>query len=108
ETGIFDQDRHQMMCAIDDAQAFLKIGAAVTGLNMKVTDFNRAKEVATRLEPALARRQPLDVKPWNERNKTLMEAVQIEKFLIYFVIIFMMLLAGLCLSAIMTMSVIEK
>src|SRR5690606_29073627 len=44
ETGIFDQDRHQMMCAIDDAQAFLKIGAAVTGLNMKVTDFNRAKE----------------------------------------------------------------
>jgi len=106
-TGMFDQDRRQLYCGLESAQRFLGIGKRVSGFNLKLDHYERAGEVAERLQAALFTRG-IYVRAWNKVNENLIKAVAIERFMIYFVVIFMMLLAGLCLSAIMTMSVVEK
>jgi lipoprotein-releasing system permease protein len=107
-SGMFEQDRRTMFTSLSAMQRFLGVEGKVSGLNVRVDDIALAESVAERVGARLADPDALSVLPWNKRSENLIRAVAIERFMIYFVIVFMMLLAGFCLSAIMTMSVIEK
>lgn len=48
------------------------------------------------------------VVPWTQRNRTLIQAVNLERWLLAFIIVFMIILAGLNITSILTMSVVEK
>lgn len=108
KTGMFEQDRRHLYANLETSQGFLGLtGGEVSGINVKLDDYTHADEVSEALKRRLID-YPFSIRPWHKQNENLIKAVAIERFMIYFIVVFMMLLAGLCLSAIMTMAVIEK
>ncbi|MHC4390380.1 MAG: FtsX-like permease family protein [Planctomycetota bacterium] len=106
KTGVFKQDRRMAYAPLTAVQEFLAIGKRTSGVNVKLDDYRNAELVSEALKSRLT--FDLDIRPWNKHDEQLMQAVAIERFLIYFIVLGLMILAGFCLSAIMTMSVIEK
>ena len=119
KTGMYEQDKRTLYATIGDTQQFLAIGekpgengepavpARVSGLNVKLDDYQNSALVADDLKRTL--RDPgIYVLPWNMRNENLIKAVATEQFMIYFIVFFMIVLAGLNLTSILTLGVIEK
>lgn len=107
KTGMSKVDRRALYTTIGGAQVFLGIGTNVTGIAVKLKDYQRAEDVALDLGRSI-KRYGYIVKAWSQHDETLMKAVKTERFLIFFVVFFMILLAGLNLTSILTMSVVEK
>jgi lipoprotein-releasing system permease protein len=119
KSGMFEQDRRLAYTTLDAAQEFLDIGrkppsggaagmpARVSGVNVKLYDYRQAERVADEIDAAL-KWSGLFVKPWMKQNENLIKAVATEQFMIYFIVFFMIVLASVCLAAILTLGVIEK
>lgn len=119
KTGMYEADKRNLYCTIQAAQEFLDLGpkpanggavalpARVSGVNVKLDDYRNAEAVADELKRRLAD-PSLYVQPWFKVNENLIKAVATEQFLIYFIVFFMIILAGICLTAILTLGVIEK
>lgn len=119
KTGMYEQDKHTLYADLAATQEFVGIAAKpghddvpaeparVSGLNVKLDDYRRSHEVANRLRERL--KDPrLEILPWDMRNENLIKAVATEQFMIYFIVFFMIILAGLNLTSILTLGVIEK
>jgi lipoprotein-releasing system permease protein len=119
KTGMYEQDKRTLYCAIDAGQRFLGIDAKpahgdvpaeparISGINVKLDDYRRSHEVAQALRARLDDPR-MYVLPWDMRNENLIKAVATEQFMIYFIVFFMIILAGLNLTSILTLGVIEK
>jgi lipoprotein-releasing system permease protein len=119
KTGMYEQDKRTLYSTLGAAQEFLAIGPTpaadgepgeagrVSGINVKLDDYRFSHEVASRLRERLALPR-LMILPWDMRNENLIKAVATEQFMIYFIVFFMIVLAGRNLSSILTLGVIEK
>jgi lipoprotein-releasing system permease protein len=107
KTGMFEQDKRFLYAPLAPAQEFIGARGALSGINVRLDDYRAAEEVALDLAASLGDRS-LYVLPWNKRNENLIRAVATERWMIGFIVFFMIALAGLNLTAILTMSVIEK
>ncbi len=125
KTGMYEIDRRTAVTALEAAQEFLGVAGSggatagdggsyaersfpkISGLSIKLDDYEKAEEVAAALQPKFLY-LGLFVKPWNRQNENLMKAVRNEQFLVYFIVFFMIVLASVCLAAILTLGVIEK
>ncbi len=107
KSGLYELDRRTILTSLDAAQRFLGVGDRLSGFGVKLDDYRRAEEVAAAMASALEL-PGLQVLAWSQRNRTLIEAVKTEQFMIYFIVFFMIMLAGFNLTSILTMAVIEK
>ncbi len=107
KVGIYDQDNRFIYTDIAAAQDLIGVPGRLQGINVKLDDYTRAEQVAPAIQAHLAN-PSLQARTWFQQHEPLMKAVATEQFLIYLVIFFMILLAGLNLTAILTMSVVEK
>lgn len=105
-TGRYDWDRQVVLLALDDATGFVASDGGVTGLSIRLTDFERAPEVVPALGAALG--PGFRVLTWRQQESTFLEAVAMERFLMALILSFVGLLAGFCIFAILTMTVYEK
>ncbi len=112
-SGFGEADGRLMFCSEKVLRELLEIPPEIySGVELMVESFEQARE----LKPAIARRLASDLEllgsyrlvTWDEKNRTLIEAVQLEKWVLSLILLFMMAVAGLILLVILMMMVNER
>jgi len=101
-TGRFDYDSSVVLLSLDSAIDFVASGGRVTGLNVKLDDYANAPKVRAALQGQFI------VRTWEDQQRTFLEAVAMERFLMALILCFLGVLAGFCIFAILIMTVYEK
>src|SRR6267143_584517 len=77
ETGMYDYDNSYVVMRRQAAQDFAGLGAAVTGLEVRLANPERASEAAQQLETVLG--YPYRALDWQLQNRSLFSALKLEK-----------------------------
>lgn len=104
----FDQyDSKLVYTDLYEAQAFYDTGDSVTGVEMKVADIEKARQVAREIDRRLANGvyHTLD---WEELNHGLFTALQIQQLLMSFVLALIIVVAAFTVIATLIMVVLDK
>ncbi len=104
----FDQyDSKLVYTDLYESQAFYDSGDSVTGVEMKVADIDRAREVKNRIDEALANGvyHTLD---WEELNHGLFTALRIQQILMSLVLALIIVVAAFTVIATLIMVVLDK
>jgi lipoprotein-releasing system permease protein len=92
--------------AVDVAQEFAGLGAAVTGIEIKAADRFQAPDLAAKLQDKLG--YPYRVQDWEEQNAQLFQALKLEKLGMRFILLLIMLVAAFNVVSTLTMVVKDK
>lgn len=106
-SGMYEFDMKMAYTTLEAAQAFLNVGAAITGIEVKVEDSNRAQPVAAAIARALDR-PSLRVRGWQEVNRNLFGALQLEKLAMFITLGIAILVSSFCIVGTLTLMVQEK
>jgi lipoprotein-releasing system permease protein len=111
-TGVFqagfDQyDSKLVYTDLFEAQAFYEGGDTVTGVEMKIQDIDRAREVAQQIEAELGNKL-YHILDWQELNHGLFTALRIQQILMSLVLALIILVAAFTVIATLIMVVLDK
>lgn len=104
ESGLFEFDAHVAFLGLPTAQAIFGLGSQVTGLSVQVDDVFGAPGLARELADDLM----LGTRAWSDQNRPLLQAMFVERVVIFIVIMFIVLVAMIGVGSTMAMWVIEK
>ncbi|MEM1413671.1 MAG: ABC transporter permease [Myxococcota bacterium] len=109
-SGMYEFDMKLAYVLLEEGQRFLGTGQAITGVEVKVDDVERAPAIADDLRAGLATagRDELQVKDWQELNRNLFGALALEKLAMFVALGIAILIAGFCVFATLTLMVQEK
>jgi lipoprotein-releasing system permease protein len=107
QAGFEQYDSKLVYTDLREAQAFYQEGDSVTGVEMKVADVDRAREVAARVEEELGGKL-YDVVDWMELNHGLFTALRIQQILMSLVLALIILVAAFTVIATLIMVVLDK
>jgi lipoprotein-releasing system permease protein len=107
QAGFEQYDSKLVYTDLKEAQDFYQNGDSVTGVEMKVADVDRAREVATRIEEELGGKS-YDVVDWMELNHGLFTALRIQQILMSLVLALIILVAAFTVIATLIMVVLDK
>jgi lipoprotein-releasing system permease protein len=105
--GFEQYDSRFAYADLKEAQAFYVRSDSVTGVEMKISDVDRAHEVALRVNEALAGKL-YDVIDWMELNHGLFTALRIQQILMSLVLGIIVLVATFTVVATLILMVMEK
>jgi lipoprotein-releasing system permease protein len=111
-TGVFqagfDQyDSKLVYTDLFEAQAFYEGGDTVTGVEMKIKDIDRARDVAAQVEAELGNKL-YHILDWQELNHGLFTALRIQQILMSLVLALIILVAAFTVIATLIMVVLDK
>jgi lipoprotein-releasing system permease protein len=106
DSGMAEYDASLVYMDLGSAQQFFDLGDTVTGIEARVTDLYRAKEVGDRISAALG--FPFRVRDWMEVNHNLFSALKLEKTVYFIVLLLIVLVAAFNIVATLIMVVMEK
>ena len=106
ETGMYDYDNSYVAMRRQDAQEFAGLGGAVTGLEVRLADPERANEFATQLESQLG--YPYRALDWQLQNRSLFSALKLEKLAMGLVVFLICVVAAFNVVGTLTMVVRDK
>jgi lipoprotein-releasing system permease protein len=92
EVGMWDFDMGYMLTSLDTARNLFDVDTGVHGLQVMTADPYHAKEVALAVEDALD--GPYVVRTWMELNRQLFAALRVEKNMMFFLLIFITVVAA--------------
>jgi lipoprotein-releasing system permease protein len=92
ELGMWEFDVGYALTSLNRARELYKIEEGVHGIQVMTRDPFRADEVARRLEEALGHEYP--VTTWMEQNRQLFDALRVEKNMMFFLLIFITVVAA--------------
>lgn len=104
-SGMYEYDANFAYTSLEHAN-LLTNREGVSGIEVRTSDVEKAFSVADRLQDKLGARY--DVKDWKELNKSLFFALQLEKWAMFVVLVFIILVASFSIVAMLIMTVIEK
>lgn len=109
--GIFEagfQEYDSRLCYVDlyEAQHFYGQGDSVTGVEIRLRDLEQARDVAERLERELG--GPFHTLDWQELNRNLFTALEIQKLVLSLVISGIIFVASFMVVVTLIMTVLEK
>jgi lipoprotein-releasing system permease protein len=105
-TGMFQYDNQFVVMSRPAAQQFAGLGEAVSGIEIRLRNPDLAPEVGTRLEGKLG--FPFRALDWQDQNRGLFSALQLEKIAMGLVIFFIMIVAAFNIVGTLTMVVTDK
>jgi len=105
-TGMYEYDNSYVFVAIDKAQSLAGLGDGVTGIEVKTTDRWQARDVATQLSRALG--WPYRTVDWEEQNRSLFQALKLEKLGMGVILLLIVLVAAFNIVSTLTMVVADK
>ena len=105
ESGHFEFDSALALIHIGDAQKLFQIGGP-TGVRLKLTDMQRAPEIAAQLAGTLGR--DVLVRDWSRQNRSWFAAVQVEKRMMFIILTLIVAVAAFNLVSTLVMTVTEK
>jgi lipoprotein-releasing system permease protein len=106
DSGMFEYDTSLAFISLPTAQRFFNLGDAVTGLQVKVDDVDRAPEVAQALRRELG--FPYWTRDWTEMNRNLFAALRVEKVTMFVILALIVLVAAFNIVSTLIMMVMEK
>lgn len=106
----YDYDRWLVYASLPVAQAFLRAGDRVTGLEVKVDDIEQLDVRRQEVQDAVdaAGRDDLLVQDWQELNRSLFSAMALEKIAVFVALLCVILVASFGILGSNLMSVLEK
>jgi lipoprotein-releasing system permease protein len=105
KTGMYEYDANYAYTSFSDAKDFLNRKGA-SGVEIKTIDANLAIEIAADLQKSLGPKY--EVLDWQEMNRSLFYALELEKIAMFVVLTFIILVASFSIIAMLIMIVIEK
>ena len=106
-SGMYEFDMKGAYTTLEAAQRFLGVGQAISGIEIKVEDIEEAGPVAEQIGQALGDRQ-LRVRSWQEVNRNLFGALQLEKLAMFITLGIAILVASFCIVGTLSLMVQEK
>jgi lipoprotein-releasing system permease protein len=106
DLGKADYDERFIVTDLKSAQEFAAIGENFTGMRIKLDDSDHAMEAARRLSRELGTQ--FYVADWSETNKNMFRAVTIERLVIFFVVLIMVIAASFNIASNLFVSVLRK
>jgi len=105
-TGMFEYDSTLAYVWIKDAQSFLGLGDAVTGIQLKVTDVYGTTALSKRINTDLG--LPYHARDWMQMNKNILFALKTEKVVMFIILTLIVLVAAFGIASTLFMLVMEK
>jgi len=106
ESGMSEFDGALAFVPLAEAQRFFRLGADVSGIEVRVDDIDRAAAIAARVAPVAG--ISYRVRDWMQTNQTLFSALQLEKTVYFVVLLLIVLVAAFNIVATLVMVVMEK
>jgi len=106
ETGMYDYDNSYVVMRRESAQEFAGLGSAVTGVEVRLADPERATEFAQRIETKLG--YPYRALDWQLQNRSLFSALKLEKLAMGLVVFLICVVAAFNVVGTLTMVVRDK
>lgn len=105
-TGMYEYDNGYVYLPLEAAQEFAGLGDAVTGLEVRTTDRWRAPIVGAALADSLG--YPYRSVDWQEQNRSLFQALKLEKLGMGIILLLIVLVAAFNIVSTLTMVVADK
>lgn len=106
DLGKNEYDERFIVTSLKSAQAFLGVGEAFSGIRIKLTDRDLAPSASLALAQELG--NSYWINDWTEVNKNLFEAVQLERIVIFFIILVMVVAAAFNISSQLFVGVLQR
>lgn len=106
ELGMYEYDSSMAFISLENAQAFFRMGDAVTGVEVKITDIYDAERVADGIMAEI--RGPYWTRTWMEMNRNLFSALKLEKAAMFIILALIIMVAALNIISTLIMVVMEK
>ncbi len=104
ESGMFEYDFGFIFCSLETAQDLYDLGTDVHGLAVMTDDLEQIRPVQDDLNQIL--RPPLRASTWMEMNRRLFSAIAVEKNVMFFILIFIIIVAAFgIMSTLITVTV---
>lgn len=106
QSGMYEYDSSLAYLSLTEAQKFFNMGAAATGIEVKVDDIFQAAEIARAIEQALG--FPYWARDWMQLNRNLFSALKLEKTMMFLLLVLIITVASFNIISTLTMIVTEK
>jgi lipoprotein-releasing system permease protein len=106
DSGMYEYDSSLAYIPLAEAQKLLNFGSAVNGIEVKIDDIFLSGAVARAIEAELG--FPYGARDWKEMNKSLFSALQLEKIMMFIILVLIILVASFNIVSTLTMIVVEK
>jgi lipoprotein-releasing system permease protein len=105
-SGMYQFDEAYAFVRLADAQRILKIGDAVSGIEIRVKDIYKADQVAERIKQKLG--FPYWTKDWMQMNANLFFALKLEKTAMFVILTLIVMVAAFNIASTLIMMVMKK
>lgn len=105
-TGMFEYDSTLAYVWIKDAQSFLGLGDAVTGIQLKVKDVYATTALSKKINNELG--LSYHARDWMQMNKNILFALKTEKVVMFIILTLIVLVAAFGIASTLFMLVMEK
>ena len=106
QTGLYEYDATFTYVSLKEAQAFLRIGKGISGIEVGVSNLYKAREIAEDIRERVG--PEFRVEDWMQKNRRLLSAMRLEKITAFSVLTLIVLVAVLSILSSLSMTVIEK
>ena len=106
QVGFAEFDSKLTMIAIPTAQQLFRMGPAVSGIEVRVTDIYRAAEVAETVRARL--KFPYFTRTWMELNRNFFSALRVERIVMFVILTMIVLVAAFGIISTLIMLVMQK
>jgi lipoprotein-releasing system permease protein len=89
-------------------QDFFGLGSARNGISVKADNLYQVEEIKERISRALAPQDLFEIRTWMDLNRNFLEALKLEKLVMFIVVIMTTVVAAFGIVNTMIMSVMEK
>jgi lipoprotein-releasing system permease protein len=105
-SGMYDYDQTFAFIDLKDAQKMLRMDDSVTGIDIRVKDIYKAKDIAEKIVLRLG--FPYWARDWMQMNKNLFRALKIERLVMAIILILIVLVAAFNIASSLIMLVMGK
>ena len=106
ETGMYEYDGSMAYIRIEEAQRMLRMGDAISGIEARVFDIYKAREISKRIVEKLG--YPFWVRDWMQMNHNLFSALKLEKTVMFIILALIIMVAAFNIASTLIMMVMEK
>jgi lipoprotein-releasing system permease protein len=108
-SGLVEYESGVAYVALEEAQKFFGLGNGVSGLEVRVSEINKAPQIAEAILTTLGGPMAgFAVRDWTETNRPLWEAIQLEKRVYFIVLLLIIVMASFSIVTTLIMIVLEK
>ena len=108
EIGMYEYDSGMALMNLEDAQKFLQMNDAVSGVRVKIDDLFLVPIVAKRLSNNLSESGVFYVNDWTKKHANFFAAVQMEKRVMFIILMLIIAVAAFNIVSTLVMAVTDK